>query len=63
MSLAVRMRNKRKPEGWELVEGPLLQFEERLREDGGHLRQPWHKHILQQQLQHQHQHVENSQYL
>ena len=32
MSLAVRMRNKRKPEGWELVEGPLLQFEERLRE-------------------------------
>tara|TARA_B110001452_G_C15152693_1_gene401165 strand:- start:233 stop:976 length:744 start_codon:yes stop_codon:yes gene_type:complete len=32
MSLAVRMRNKRKPDGWELVEGPLLQFEERLRE-------------------------------
>jgi len=32
MSLAVRMRTKRKPEGWSLVEGPLLQFEERLRE-------------------------------
>ena len=32
MSLAVRLKNKKKPEGWSLVEGPLYQFEERLRE-------------------------------
>ena len=32
MSLKVRLGNKRKPAGWELVEEPLLQFEERLRE-------------------------------
>ena len=32
MSLSVRVKNKRKPEGWSTIEGPLLQFEERLRE-------------------------------
>ena len=32
MSLKVRMANKRKPKGWELIEETLLQFEERLRE-------------------------------
>ena len=32
MSLKVRLGSKKKPEGWELVEPTLLQFEERLRE-------------------------------
>ena len=32
MSLRVRLGNKRKPAGWELVEDTLYQFEERLRE-------------------------------
>ena len=32
MSLKVRLGSKRKPAGWELVEEPLMQFEERLRE-------------------------------
>jgi len=32
MSLKVRLGNKRKPAGWELIEETLLQFEERLRE-------------------------------
>ena len=32
MSLSVRLGKKKKPEGWSTIEGPLLQFEERLRE-------------------------------
>ena len=32
MSLKVRLANKRKPEGWALVEATLFQFEDRLRE-------------------------------
>lgn len=32
MSLKVRLASKRKPAGWELIEEPLMQFEERLRE-------------------------------
>ena len=31
-SLKVRLASKKKPAGWELIEEPLLQFEERLRE-------------------------------
>ena len=33
-SLKVRLASKRKPAGWELIEEPLMQFEERLREAG-----------------------------
>jgi len=32
MSLRVRLANKRKPEGWEMIEPVLVQFEDKLRE-------------------------------